>query len=76
MDESENKHAQLWIREILKPLQQENSSSDYFYQFKSINAFDQEMRSLETIFKNLYTQIIEIEDEILNLNKNLNYHEN
>lgn len=52
------------IREILKPLQQENASIEYICQQKAINEFNQRLRFLETLYADVFAKVAALENEI------------
>lgn len=53
------------IRELLKPLQQEENSVDYLHQYKAIKEFSWRLHSLESSFAAIYTQISHLEQEMV-----------
>jgi hypothetical protein len=53
------------IRELLLPLKQESTATDYLHQYKAVKEFSQRLRALETLFDDVYTVTAALEQEIL-----------
>lgn len=52
---------QQFVEEILKPLQEQKATGEYFHQQQSIVEFDRCLRSLENRYAELYEQVLVLE---------------
>lgn len=53
-----------YIQELLKPLQQQHASGEYFHQYQSMVDFDRCLRSLESRYAELYEQVVSVEKKL------------